>query len=347
MAKGKDVQNGDPRPAAPTLDEVARMARVSRATVSRVVNDSPLVTPATRKSVEKAIGRLGYVPNRAARSLVTRRTDTIALVLSEPEDRVFSDPFFRSILRGVTEAIEDTDLQLVLLFAQSGRDREKVERYLRQGHVDGVILMSLHGSDPLPTALTAARIPTVLSGRPRPGERLPFVDADNRGGARLATEHLLSSGRRALATVTGPMDMTAAVDRLEGYREAAEEARAFRKSLVAEGDFTERGGAAAMRALLRGRSRIDGVFVASDPMAIGALRVLEEAGLRVPEDVAVVGFDDAPGAEATAPPLTTVRQPLDAMARAMTELLLRRIDGLAGDDDAVVCPTELVVRAST
>lgn len=346
MEKGNVPAGADLRPPAPTLDEVAEMAGVSRATVSRVVNDSPLVTPATRKAVEKAIGRLGYVPNRAARSLVTRRTDTIALVLSEPEDLVFSDPFFRSVVRGVSAAIEDTDLQLLLLFAQSGRDRDKVERYLRQGHVDGVILMSLHGSDPLPSALTAARIPTVLSGRPRPGERLPYVDADNRGGARVATEHLLASGRTTVATVTGPLDMSAAVDRFEGYRDAVDENGGFRKTLVAEGDFTQAGGASAMRALLRRRPTLDGVFVASDLMAIGALDVLTRAGRRVPEDVAVVGFDDVPGALATTPPLTTVRQPLDAMTRAMTELLLQRIDGTAGDDDRVVCPTELVVRAS-
>ena len=154
----------------------------------------PKVRPDTRRAVEKAIARLGYVPNRAARSLVTKRTDTIALVVSESERRVFSDPFFPAIVQGISTAIADTELQLLLLLARGEREHVKVERYIRHGHVDGVILMSLHGEDPLPRALTDAGIPTVLSGRPRPGE-LPYVDADNRGGARAATSHLLSAGR--------------------------------------------------------------------------------------------------------------------------------------------------------
>jgi DNA-binding LacI/PurR family transcriptional regulator len=331
----------------PTLDEVAELAGVSRATASRVINGSPLVTPTTRKTVEKSIRRLGYVPNRAARALVTRRTDTIALVVSEPEARVFSDPFFRTIVRGISSSIEDTELQLLLLFAQGAREEAKVERYLRQGHVDGVILMSLHGDDPLPRALTGALIPTVLSGRPRPGERLPYVDADNRGGARDATAHLLSAGRKNVATITGPLDMMAGVDRLDGYKDALAEAGVrLRKGLVAYGDFTEDGAAAATEQLLRRQPHVDGIFVASDPMAFGALRALRAAGRRVPDDVAVVGFDDVADAATTDPALTTVRQPLAEMTRALTELLLRRMDGLATDDDFVVCETKLIVRDS-
>ena len=331
----------------PTLDEVAHLAGVSRATASRVVNGSTLVTPATRKAVEKSIRKLGYVPNRAARALVTKRTDTIALVVSEPEVRVFADPFFRTIVRGVSSSIQDTDLQLLLLFAQGTREQEKVERYLKQGHVDGAVLMSLHGEDPLPAALTGARIPTVLSGRPRPGERLPYVDADNRGGGYQATAHLIASGRKAIATVTGPLDMMAGVDRLDGYKDALAEAGVpVRKNLIAYGDFSEEGGAAATAQLLKKRPDVDAIFVASDPMAFGALHTLRAAGRRVPDDVAVVGFDDVVDAAFTDPPLTTVRQPLEEMTRSLTELLLRRMEGFATDDDFVVCETELIVRKS-
>jgi DNA-binding LacI/PurR family transcriptional regulator len=342
---GKDRISSGPIP--PTLDEVARLAGVSRATVSRVVNGSPLVTEATRKAVEESIRTLGYVPNRAARALVTRRTDTIALVVSEPEARAFSDPFFRTIVRGISSSVEDTDLQLLLLFAQGQREQAKVERYLRQGHVDGVILMSLHGNDPLPRALTGAHIPTVLSGRPRPGERLPYVDADNRGGARAATRYLLESGRRAIATITGPLDMTTGIDRFDGYKDALDDAGADHGTgLVAHGDFSEESAALATGQLLRRRPDLDALFVASDPMAFGALRTLRALGRRVPDDVAVVGFDDVADAAGHDPPLTTVRQPLVEMTRELTELLLRRMEGLAEDDDFVVCPTELVVRAS-
>jgi len=335
------------RRPAPTLEEVARLAAVSTATVSRVVNRSPKVRPDTRKAVEKAIAHLGYVPNRAARSLVTKRTDTIALVVSESESRVFSDPFFPSIMQGISSAIADTELQLLLLLARGEREHVKVERYIRQGHVDGVILMSLHGDDPLPRALTEAGIPTVLSGRPRPGERLPYVDADNRGGARAATSHLLSAGRGKVGTITGPLDMTVGVDRFEGYTDALRDSgQRLRKGLVEHGDFSKEAGARAMKALLRRHPALDGVFVANDPMAIGALETLQALGRRVPDDVAVIGFDDVADAATTNPPLTTVRQPLEVMTEAMAELLLRRIDDASVDDEFVVCPTRLIHRAS-
>jgi DNA-binding LacI/PurR family transcriptional regulator len=335
------------RRPAPTLEEVARLAAVSTATVSRVVNHSPKVRPDTRKAVEKAIARLGYVPNRAARSLVTKRTDTIALVVSESESRVFSDPFFPSIVQGISSAIADTELQLLLLLARGEREHVKVERYIRHGHVDGVILMSLHGDDPLPRALTEAGIPTVLSGRPRPGERLPYVDADNRGGARAATSHLLASGRSKVATITGPLDMTVGVDRFEGYADALRDSgQRVRKGLVEHGDFSKEAGARAMRTLLRRHPALDGVFVANDPMAIGALETLQALDRRVPDDVAVIGFDDVEDAASTSPPLTTVRQPLELMTQAMAELLLRRIDDAGVDDEFVVCPTRLIHRAS-
>lgn len=333
--------------SAPTLAEVARLAAVSTATVSRVVNRSPNVRPDTRRIVEEAIASLGYVPNRAARTLVTRRTDTIALVVSESESRVFSDPFFPATVQGISAAIADTELQLLLLLAQGELEHEKVARYLRQGHVDGVILMSLHGADPLPRALLEAGIPTVLSGRPRPGEPLPYVDADNRGGAQAATSHLLSSGRSTVATITGPLDMTVGIDRFEGYADALREAnQPLRTELVEHGDFGEESGARALEALLERRPQLDAIFVANDPMAIGALGALRAAGRRVPNDVAVVGFDDIAAAASTNPPLTTVRQPLEEMTKAMAELLLVRIGDPGRGDEFVVCPTELVRRTS-
>jgi DNA-binding LacI/PurR family transcriptional regulator len=346
-ASRPEISTVSPRRPAPTLEEVARLADVSTATVSRVVNRSPKVRPDTRKAVEKAIKRLGYVPNRAARSLVTRRTDTIALVVSEPESRVFSDPFFPAIVQGIATAIADTELQLTLLLARGEREHVKVERYLRQGHVDGVVLISLHGEDPLPRALTEAGIPTVLNGRPRPGERLPYVDADNRGGARAATTHLLSSGRQRVATITGPLDMMVGVDRFDGYVDALRDSgQRLRKGLVEHGDFGKESGARAMRSLLRRTPGLDAVFVANDPMAIGALDTLHALGRRVPDDVAVIGFDDVADAASTSPPLTTVRQPLEEMTQAMAELLLRRIDNADVDGEFVVCPTHLVHRAS-
>jgi DNA-binding LacI/PurR family transcriptional regulator len=334
------------RASSPTLDEVAELAGVSRATVSRVVNGSPKVRPEARRAVEAAVAELRYVPNRMARSLVTRRTDTIALVLSESDTQVFSDPFFARVVRELSAALADTEMNLVLLAARGEREQEKVGRYVRQGHVDGVILMSLHSQDTLPRILAEAQVPLVLSGRPLDGHPVCYVDADNAGGARAATAHLLAAGRRRVATVTGPRDMIGGIDRYAGYRTALRDAGvAEDPALVAEGDFTEAGGAAAMTALLERAPDLDAVFVASDPMAVGALRVLRASGRSVPGDVAVVGFDDAPVAATSDPPLTTVAQPLGEMTSLMTELLLRQVEG----DDEVrvrVCPTRLVVRES-
>jgi DNA-binding LacI/PurR family transcriptional regulator len=331
----------------PRLDEVAAIAGVSRATVSRVVNGSPKVSPEAKQAVDDAVAALGYVPNQAARSLVTRRTDTVGLVVSEPESQLFSDPFFATTVRGICSALSRSNLQLVLMLARSDHEHEKVSRYVRHGHVDGVFLLSLHGDDPLPAQFRAMGIPTVLLGRPLADLRVPYVDADNRGGARAATEYLLDKGRRKVATITGPLDMRPGIDRFEGYEDALRSAGIrLRKTLVAHGRFTEASGARAMTALLRAHPDLDAVFVASDPMAFGALRALETSGRRIPDDVAVVGFDDVPFAQHTTPPLTTVRQPLEEMTRAMCDLLLRHIEGQGKDDDHVVTPTTLVERSS-
>jgi DNA-binding LacI/PurR family transcriptional regulator len=337
----------------PTLEQVAALAGVSRATVSRVVNGSPRVSPAVRAQVERAVAKLGYVPNRAARSLVTRRADSVALVVSEPHARFFSEPFFAGMVRGVSAALAETGVQLLLLIAHDLRDRPdppgrgRLERYVVGGHVDGVLLASLHGDDPLPATLERAGVPAVLVGRPAGPVPGSWVDADNRGGARMAVDHLARRGRRRIATITGPLDMGVGVDRLDGYRDGlAAAGLAGGGGLVEGGDFTEEGGAAAMvRLLRRPGPPVDAVFAASDLMAAGALRALRAAGRRVPDDVAVVGFEDSAVARYAQPPLTTVRQPIEEMGRQATRLLLAKVAGEAGGMHLVL-DVELVVRAS-
>ena len=332
----------------PTLEQVAALAGVSRATVSRVVNGSPKVSPVVKAQVERAVAKLGYVPNRAARSLVTRRADSIALVVSEPHARFFSEPFFAGMVRGVSAALAETGVQLLLLIAQDLPDRGWLERYVVGGHVDGVLLASLHGDDPLPGTLERAGVPAVLIGRPvdqaAPGS---YVDADNRGGAGKAVGHLARRGRRRIATITGSLDMGVGQDRLEGYRDGlAAAGLAGAGELVETGDFTEEGGAAAMGRLLeRPGDPVDAVFAASDLMAAGALRALRAAGRRVPEEVAVVGFEDSAVARYAQPPLTTIRQPIEEMGRQATRLLLAQVAGEAGGMHLIL-DTELVVRAS-
>jgi DNA-binding LacI/PurR family transcriptional regulator len=331
----------------PTLEIVAELAGVSRATVSRVVNGSPKVSPEVVAAVNKAISALGYVPNRAARTLVTRRTDTIVLIMHERPDTVFEDPFFANVQRGVNAVLSTTDLQLVLLHARGDQQRERALRYVCNGHVDGALLVSLHGDDPMPTAIMAAGIPIVAMGRPPSGRRADYVDADNVGGGREAVRHLVAAGRRCLATVAGPMDMSAGVDRLRGYVDATRAGEIQDAATrVAYGDFTETAGYREMKLLLEQTPQIDGVFVASDLMGIGALRALHDLGRRVPDDVAVVGFDDAPLASYSDPPLTTIRQPIELLGQEMVRLLLNRLQDPDGDPESIILPTELVVRLS-
>ncbi|MFC0862858.1 LacI family DNA-binding transcriptional regulator [Sphaerimonospora cavernae] len=327
----------------PTLEAVAARAGVSRATVSRVVNGQLTVTPQIREAVLRAVDELGYVPNSAARSLVTQRTGSIALVVSEPPTRVFSeDPMFATVIRSASLELEAADRQVVLMLAGSAKSHARIERYIAGGHVDGVMLISMHGADPLPAAIARMGVPVVSYGRPAVPVPLPYVDNDNVGGAEKAARHLLDRGRRRVATIAGPQDMIAGQDRLTGYRNALRDAD--RRSIVAVGDFTRESGAVAMRHLLEDDPALDAVFVANDLMAVGVLQTLRQAGRRVPDDVAVVGFDDIEAARYTEPPLTTMRHPVVEQAAAMVRLLLGLFEG--GPADPVILPTELVVRES-
>ena len=329
----------------PTLDTVAAAAGVSRATVSRVINGSSRVSPEAKDVVDRTIARLGYVPNRAARSLVMRRTDSIAMVLREPDATVLADPYLAGIIIATSQALIGTGVQLVLVNAQNDAEHQRLADYVRGGHVDGVLLASMHGDDPLPGILIGAGIPTVVGGRPdRPVSGLTYVDADNLGGGQLATQRLVTAGRTRIATIAGPPDMTAAADRLTGYHRALSAAGAS-PGQVAFGRFTRESGERAMAELLARNPLLDAVFAANDMMAIGAMRALRAAGRRVPDDVSVVGYDDIELAQHTEPALTTIRQPIARQARIMTELLLDQIGGQPVGDP-VVLPTELVERES-
>ncbi|WP_329560366.1 LacI family DNA-binding transcriptional regulator [Kitasatospora sp. NBC_01266] len=333
--------------ARPTLEEVAVLAGVGRGTVSRVINGSPRVSEKARAAVERAVAELGYVPNRAARSLVTSRTDAIALVVPEAETRLFSEPYFADIISGVSAELSDSELQLLLVLVRDQRERERLSAYLRAQRVDGVLLVAVHLDDPLPGVLEQLGMPAVLAGRRGEHEPLSYVAADNAGGARMAVRHLIRRGCRRIATITGPLDIEGAQARLAGYRAAlAEGGVPAEPDLVAVADFTERGGRSAMAELLSRVPELDGVFCASDVLAAGALQELRAAGRRVPQDVALVGFDDSIVARHTDPPLTTVRQPTEEMGRAMVRQLLEQIAEPGCTRRQLVLATELVVRDS-
>jgi DNA-binding LacI/PurR family transcriptional regulator len=346
----------EPTPTSrrPTLEEVARIAGVSRATVSRVINGESTVDPKLRELVEEAITTTRYVPNRAARSLVTGRTDSVALVVSEQErrgvrgpfvGRMFTDPYFGRVVTGLLEVLRPRGVQMALMLADDEASRAQLLSYLQQGHVDGVVLISSHADDPLPGQLARTALPVVFAGRPATPAPVTYVDLDQRTGAMLAADRLAGLGRRRVATIAGPQDMPAGQERLAGFR-AAMAGHGQPDVPWAEGDFTQAGGTACMRRLVEDHPDLDGVFVASDLMALGALFALLRLGRRVPEDVAVVGFDDSSSALACDPPLTTVRQPVEEMAAEMARLLLKQI--AAGDErvPSVVFHPTLVIRDS-
>ena len=331
---------------SPTLDEVARLAGVSRATASRAINGGRRVSARAQEAVDDAVRRLGYSPNPAARSLVTRRTDSVALVVPEPDERVFSDPFFARTLHVVTRALSERDLQVVLLIARPGDEEQRMLRYLRNRHIDGAIVVSHHRSDSLADHLAAIGLPSAFIGRPwTSADRVSYVDTDNVAGARDATRLLIDRGCRRIGTITGPSDMTAGADRLQGWHEAMA-AAGLPTDAAALGDFTDAGGAAACERLLAAHPDLDGLMVASDLMAAGALRVLSAAGRRVPDDIAVVGYDDLGIAERTDPPLTTLRNPIGEMAEEAAHLLLGQLDGGSALPRRVVFPPTMVRRTS-
>jgi len=328
----------------PTILDVAEEAGVSRGTVSRVINGGHWVSPQALAAVQEAIRTTGYQINHHARSLVTGRSNSVAFLLTEPQHLLFEDPNFSILLRGAAQALGKRGMPLLLMVAGTPAEVERVVDYVAGGHIDGVLLISTHADNPVVCSLQRRGIPTIACGAPLGFEsKVGYVSADDLGGARQMTRHLLDGGRTRIATVTGPMDTPGGRLRLEGYRQELGER--FDSELVDNGDYTREGGAAAMRRLLERRPDLDAVFVASDLMAAGALVALRQAGRRVPDDVAVGGFDDSGLAATLEPPLTTMRQPFERISHEIVRLLLEVIDG--NEPAAMILPTTLVVRSST
>ncbi|MBN9175848.1 MAG: LacI family DNA-binding transcriptional regulator [Microbacterium sp.] len=330
-------------PRKPTIRDVARVAGVSHGTVSRYLNGGHWVSPDARSAVEDAIRTTGYTTNHAARSLATGKSGSIAFLLTEPQHLLFSDPTFALLLRGATEALAERSMTLVLLIADTEQEQANVERFVRAGHVDGVLLVSSHESDSLLASLVDAGVPVVCTGIPLGrGASVPNVSVDEVASARMMTRYLLERGHERIALITGPNDTPGGRFRLVGFRE--ELGDRFDETLVEQGSYERASGDAAMTRLLERAPDIDAVFAASDVMAVGAIEALRRAGRRVPDDVAVAGFDDSGLAETHTPPLTTVRQPWSEISSTMVDMVLDVVDGRPRD--AVILPTTLVVRAT-
>lgn len=337
----------------PTLEDVARLAGVSRATVSRVINGIRNVDPHLHEVVWNAVGQTGYVPNRLARSLVTRRTGTVTLVVSDSEShdddpfmgRFFADPYFGRVVGGLMSVLRQAGVQLALQMVGTDEQRTRLVGDLRHGQADGCIVLSLPAHDPLPQMLTDAGVPAVMIGRPAEPVPINYVDLANDTGASLAADHLVGRGCQLIGMISGPADVPASNDRISGFRRSMAR-RGHGWIPLLSGNFTQESGEQAMRTLLVENPALDGVFVANDLMALGALTALREAGRRVPSDVAVVGFDDSSAALAASPALTTVRHPLEDMAAESARLLLSRVDDATMRVSSVIYEPTLVIRQS-
>lgn len=334
------------RRRAVTLEDVARAAGVSRATVSRVVRRDPAVASQTARRVDAAVAQLGYVPNGAAQLLATGRSNTLAIVVPEPDRRVFSDPFFGLVVGGINEGLVATGMQVVMVFAPTRGGPDATVRFLLEGRMAGAVVVSHHRSDGLLEATASLPIPTVFLGKPfRPvkGEMPHYVDSDNERGGELAGQRLLATGVTRPAVVSGPRDMTAAVDRLNGCRRVLN--AAGMSPPVVFGDFTAERATKLMGELFASHPEIDGVFAASDLMALGAMKAMKQRGLRVGEDIKLIGFDNFEAARQAEPPLTTVSNPAVELGREAARMVVALVSGDEVPRQKVL-PVRLVVRQS-
>ena len=333
-----------------TIREIADRSGFSTATVSRVLNELEGVSDETRERVLAVAAELDYTPYAAARTLVTRRSSLIGAVVFTGDQPEFQHPFFQVVLDGVKTRLDASGYDLLLLTGsfRSGPENAAYIDRVRRHRVDGIVLMGASLQDAGIARLAKLRIPTVAIDLEVTGERVGFVTSDNVEGARIAVRHLHDTGRRRIATIAGILDTSPGERRLAGYERELEALHLpLREEYVRVGDFYAESGYQAMRELLALPNPPDGVFAASDLMAIGAIRAADEARVRVPEDVAIVGFDDIHYATFVSPPLTTIRQDKAALGEQAAAVLVEMIDDPAAEPPQLMLPVELIVRGST
>ncbi len=328
----------------PTINDIAKRVGLSKASVSRALNGKQDVDPETRKRVLKVAAQVGYVPSASARALSNGRSNCLGLLVP-----TLTWPWILEVLRGVAEEIERSGYSLILYTTSGGEDseREFMAQVVPAGAVDGLALVIPLGMLEYIERLAKGGLPIVVVDDRGHYPDLPTVATTNIEGGRSATLHLVERGRRRIAMLNGPRDFGCNRDRLEGYKSALQKAGLqFDPKLVVDSDFKESGGASAMATLLAADPKLDAVFVANDVMAFGAMRALRNNGRRVPDDVAVVGFDDIPASAMTHPPLSTVRQPLYEMGRTAASMVMAAVRG-ESITKRIELPTSLVIRESS
>lgn len=329
-----------------TLEDIAKMVGVSRSTVSRVINGESNVNEETRQKVEKVIKELNFQPNLAARSLAAGRTKIIGLITPVGVNAIFSDPFFPLIMQNISSACNRKGYSIMLWLAEPEYERRTIHQVLYNGLVDGVIVSSMKLTDPIIQSLSEHNLPFVTIGRNPFEGNTCYVDSDNYNGARDAIIHLINLGRKRISCITGPMDTIVGIDRFKGYQDALKSyGFTLHPDLVIEGNFSENSGYFAAQKLIS--LKTDAIFAASDVMAISAIRSIQDSGLTVPDDIAVIGYDDIPQAAVISPPLTTIRQPFSRMGSVAVDILLEMIEHPSSQPHRIVLPTELIIRASS
>ncbi len=333
-----------------TSRDVAKLAGVSRTTVSLVLNNVQgiQISPETRQKVIQAANELGYVPDAMAQALVSRRTKAIGLVLTRTHHHIATDAFLPKIISGLLTTAREHNIRILIDWVETQHQESAYFELARAKRIDGMILSTPRLDDAAIKALESAEVPTVMMGSIA-GSMLPFVDVDNVQAAEKAAAYLVGLGHREIACISNaPPEYTAAPERVQGFRNALTKAGiAVNERLVCYADFTPESGYNCMKALLKSGERFTAAFVASDNVAIGAKAALREAGLRIPDDVSLMGFDDIPWAMYSDPPLTTIRLPAEALAQQACNLLLGLIQGKEHwENNHIILETELIVRKS-
>ena len=333
-----------------TSRDVARLAGVSRTTVSFVLNDERQhsIRPETRQKVKDAARQLSYYPNASARALASKQAKAIGLIMTRDPHYIAADNFLPQIIGGLLEVANEKQISLLIEWVEPGQQTHTYLSLTQAKHIDGMILLTPRIDDPGLKALEQLEVPCVIMGQV-PGSNLPFVDIDNCAAAQMAVHHLITLGHTRIACITNAkLSYTSAFQRLQGYRQALLAADLNPdERLIREADFNSSSGYAAMRDLLASGSEFSAVFVSSDAVALGAMAAIHEAGLTIPRDISIVGFDDIPEAACYYPGLTSVRVPANEIARQSCLLLMQMMKNGAEANKSILLQTELIPRQST
>ncbi|HAF62222.1 MAG TPA: LacI family transcriptional regulator [Anaerolineaceae bacterium] len=330
-----------------TLEDIAEQCGVSRSTVSRVINNHPNVSKKARMLVQEVINQTGYQPHAAARALVSNRSWTVGLILPRSVNSFFTDPYYPSLIQGIAQACSSSDYTFTLFLMREKEDEERIfHRISRRGFLDGILLQSDNIGDSLIDKLILSDIPLTVLGRPFKSGNISFIDINNVESVEKAVDYFIETEHKRIGTITGPLNTTVGIDRKQGYMNSLlKHGFTVDKDLIAEGTFTEESGYLGMLEILKAKP--DAVFTASDQMALGAMRAMSENGLRAPDDVAIIGFDDFPLQMPAYPPLSTIRQPIDEFGNEALRMLIDIIENGTEPARRVILKTELILRGTT